>query len=62
MVAERADGFSDMTVAAAVRKLDASAGAVVVFCTAGNRRINIVYRREDGNIGWIDPQDGARRA
>ena len=56
VVAEHGDGFSEMTVAAAVRKLDASAQAVVIFRYAENRRINIVYRREDGNIGWIDPQ------
>ena len=62
VVAEHADGFSDMTVAAAVRKLDASAHAVVIFRYAEDRRINIVYRREDGNIGWIDPQGGARPA
>jgi hypothetical protein len=28
---------------------------VVIFRYAENRRINIVYRRADGNIGWIDP-------
>ena len=28
---------------------------VVVFRHAGHGRINLVYRRADGNIGWIDP-------
>ena len=55
VVAEHANGFVEMTVAAAVRKLDASSDAVVVFRYAENQRINIVYRRGDGNIGWIDP-------
>ena len=49
-----------MTVAAAVRKLDASTDAVVVFRYAEHQRINIVYRRGDGNIGWIDPLAGNR--
>ena len=60
VVAEHADRFAEMTVAAAVRKLDASTDAVVVFRYAENQRINIVYRRGDGNIGWIDPLAGNR--
>ncbi len=55
VVAEHANGFAAMTVAAAVRKLDATSDAVVVFRYAEDQRINIVYRRGDGNIGWIDP-------
>jgi hypothetical protein len=27
----------------------------VVFRHAGHGRANLVYRRGDGNIGWIDP-------
>jgi hypothetical protein len=26
-----------------------------VFKNAGNDQVNIVYRRNDGHIGWIDP-------
>ncbi len=55
VVAEHADGFKEMTVAAAVHELDAAMCGVVIFRYAENRRINIVYRRADGNIGWIDP-------
>ena len=55
VVAEPAIGFQDMTVAAAVRALEEAGCPVVVFRYAENRRINIVYRRSDGNIGWIDP-------
>ncbi len=55
VVAEPAIGFQDMTVAAAVRALEDTDCPVVVFRYAENRRINIVYRRSDGNIGWIDP-------
>ena len=44
-----------MTVAAAVRALDAAGCPVVVFRFDRDQRINIVYRRPDGNIGWIDP-------
>lgn len=55
VIAEPAKDFKVMTVASAVRALDAAACAVVVFRYAENKRINIVYRRPDGNIGWIDP-------
>jgi hypothetical protein len=27
----------------------------VVFRQAGHGRVNLVYRRADGNVGWIDP-------
>ncbi len=57
IVAEHGIGFKEMTVAAAVRALDEAACPVVVFRYAENRRINVVYRRADGNIGWIDPLD-----
>ena len=60
VVAEHADGFEEMTVAAAVHQLDAAMCGVVIFRYAENRRINIVYRRADGNIGWIDPLDTAK--
>ncbi len=55
VVAEHATGIVEMTVAAAVEKLDAADCPVVVFRYAENARINFVYRRPDGNIGWIDP-------
>jgi ribosomal subunit interface protein len=59
VISEPAHGFKEMTVAAAVRQLDSTACAVVIFRYAENRRINIVYRRPDGNIGWIDPLAGS---
>ena len=60
VVAEQAGGFKEMTVAAAVHELDAAMCGVVIFRYAENRRINIVYRRADGNIGWIDPLGAAK--
>jgi ribosomal subunit interface protein len=55
VISEPAHGFKEMTVAAAVRELESGASPVVIFRYAENSRINIVYRRPDGNIGWIDP-------
>ena len=40
-------------------ELDFTGAPVVVFRHAGIGRVNMVYRRSDGNIGWIDPSVGA---
>jgi hypothetical protein len=38
-----------------VQDLDLTGAPVLVFRHAGSGRVNMVYRRNDGNIGWIDP-------
>ena len=61
VVAERTSALKTFSVAEAVMELDFTGAPVQVFRNAGNRRVNIVYRRPDGNVGWIDPgpSDGA---
>ncbi|MBS3648629.1 ribosome-associated translation inhibitor RaiA [Pseudaminobacter sp. 19-2017] len=55
IVAESTMALKTMTVASAVIELDTKESPVFVFRNAGNDAVNIVYRRPDGNIGWIDP-------
>jgi len=55
IVAESTMALKTMTVASAVVELDTKESPVFVFRNAGNEHINIVYRRPDGHIGWIDP-------
>ena len=55
IVAETKSPFRTLTVAEAVSDLDVSGAPVVVFRHSGNQHVNIVYRRPDGHIGWIDP-------
>ena len=55
VVAERQHALREMTVGAAVMQLDLAESPAFVFRNAGHGRINVVYRRRDGNIGWIDP-------
>ena len=55
VVAESPSNFKQMTVATAVAELDSANCGVVIFRYAENQRINLVYRRADGNIGWNDP-------
>lgn len=55
IVAETSMALRSMSVASAVVELDLKDSPVVVFRNAGSTQVNIVYRRADGNIGWIDP-------
>ncbi|MGO4667208.1 ribosome-associated translation inhibitor RaiA [Bosea sp. 2KB_26] len=55
IVAESTKSFHELTVSDAVAELDLTGAPVVIFRHAGNGRMNVVYRRRDGNIGWIDP-------
>jgi len=55
VVAESSVALRAMTVASAVMELDMKDSPVFVFRNSGSNMVNIVYRRADGNIGWIDP-------
>ena len=55
VVAEGLRPLKSLSVASAVAELDLSGAPLVVFQHAGSARVNIVYRRADGAIGWLDP-------
>jgi hypothetical protein len=59
VIAETKMSVRTMPVSMAVMQLDLSESPVVMFRNAANGALNVVYRRGDGNIGWIDP-DRAR--
>ncbi|CDZ36344.1 Sigma 54 modulation protein/ribosomal protein S30EA [Neorhizobium galegae bv. officinalis] len=54
IVAESSKQLKTMTVASAVMALDMTDEPVLLFRSPGKEHLNIVYRRNDGNIGWID--------
>jgi ribosomal subunit interface protein len=54
IVAESSRQVKTMSVATAVMALDMTDEPVLLFRSPGNKDLNIVYRRHDGNIGWID--------
>ena len=60
IVAESTMRLKTLSVAQAVTELDLTGAPVVVFRHATQERLNLVYRRPDGNIGWIDPDGRAR--
>jgi len=56
IVAESTAGIREITVAEAVMQLDLMEDPALMFKNAGHGGLNVVYRRSDGNIGWIDPK------
>ncbi|MGB6117355.1 MAG: ribosome-associated translation inhibitor RaiA [Mesorhizobium sp.] len=58
IVAESVMSLKAMSVASAVIELDAKDSPVFVFRNSSSGQLNIVYRRPDGNIGWVDPALG----
>lgn len=55
VVAEKMTALREMTVGSAVMQLDLAESPAIVFKNAAHGRLNVVYRRRDGHIGWIDP-------
>ena len=55
VIAETTTKIKTLSVGEAVMDLDLTDSPVLVFRNAGHGGINVVYRRADGNIGWIDP-------
>jgi len=56
VIAETEKAIRTMTVAMAVMELDLTESQTIVFRNAAHGGFSVVYRRPDGNIGWIDPQ------
>jgi ribosomal subunit interface protein len=59
VVAEAKTPLKRLSVSAAVLELDMCGAPLLVFRHATTTEVNIVYRRPDGHIGWIDPSAGS---
>ncbi|GAA6191334.1 ribosome-associated translation inhibitor RaiA [Phaeobacter sp. NW0010-22] len=55
IVAEMETKIPSLSVGEAVMQMELAGAPVLVFRKEGKDGLNVVYRREDGNIGWIDP-------
>ena len=55
IIAEMETHVATLTVSEAVMRMDLGDLPVVMFTNSANGVLNVVYRRADGNIGWIDP-------
>jgi ribosomal subunit interface protein len=56
IVAEMTTNIQSMTVSDAVMRLNLSGNNAMMFRNSKNGGLNMVYVRQDGNIGWVDPQ------
>lgn len=56
VIAETETEIRTITVGRAVAELDMTGYPVVVFRNAAHGGVSVVYRRPDGNVGWIDPE------
>ncbi|MGJ5204078.1 ribosome hibernation-promoting factor, HPF/YfiA family [Bradyrhizobium sp. HKCCYLR20261] len=55
IIAENTTALKRLSVSEAVLELDLSGAPCMVFQHGSSGRVNIIYRRADGNIGWVDP-------
>lgn len=55
VIAESTRPLKTLSVGDAVQELDLTGAAFVMFRNPANGGLNVVYRRSDGNIGWVDP-------
>jgi ribosomal subunit interface protein len=56
VIAEQATEISRLSVSEAVMRMDLADQPVLMFRNSTSGELNVVYRRSDGNIGWIDPR------
>jgi ribosomal subunit interface protein len=55
IIAEATTSLKRLSVSEAVMELDLTGAPVIVFQHGSSGRVNIIYRRPDGNVGWVDP-------
>lgn len=56
IIAEMPAEIETLSVSEAVMRLDLSGGTAMLFKSSNHGGMNLVYVRDDGNIGWVDPQ------
>lgn len=62
IVAELTTLIDTMTVSEAVMRLDLADLPAMMFRNVAHGGLNMVYRRPDGNIGWVDPRGGENKS
>jgi ribosomal subunit interface protein len=55
IIAETSKSLKRLSVSEAVMELDLTGANCLVFQHGSSGRINVIYRRPDGNVGWVDP-------
>ena len=57
IVAEMETNIPSLSVGEAVMQMELAGAPILVFRNEGHDGVNVVYRRDDGNVGWIDPRN-----
>jgi ribosomal subunit interface protein len=57
IVAEMRTPVRTLSVGEAVMQMELANAPLLVFRNEGHGGVNVVYRRADGNVGWIDPRN-----
>ncbi len=57
IVAEMETPVPSLSVGEAVMQMELAGAQMLVFRNDSHGGVNVVHRREDGNIGWIDPKN-----
>ena len=56
IIAEMPDAMEIMSVGDAVMRLDLSELPVLIFKNINSGQVNVLFKRQDGNIGWVAPK------
>ncbi|WP_424943503.1 ribosome hibernation-promoting factor, HPF/YfiA family [Aliiroseovarius crassostreae] len=59
IIAEMETRIPSLSVGEAVMQMELAHAPVLVFRNEKTEGVNVVYRRDDGNIGWVDPKNDA---
>jgi ribosomal subunit interface protein len=57
IIAEMSHEIETLSVSDAVMRMDLAHVSALMFRNIKDNKLNMVYMRQDGNIGWVDPQD-----
>ena len=60
VVAEMTTPIEMLTVSEAVMKLDLADLPALMFRNRAHGKLNMIYRRSDGHIGWVDPAQNSK--
>lgn len=59
VIAEMETTIATLSVSEAVMRMELADAPALMFRNGAHGRLNLVYRRADGNIGWVDPAEKA---
>lgn len=57
VIADMATSIQSMSVSEAVMRMDLSGQPALLFRNASHGGLNMIYRRSDGHVGWVDPEN-----